>query len=281
MLIFTTHSEVRSFLKDKKKSIGLVPTMGALHKGHVSLVEKAAQENEWIIVSIFVNPTQFNNPEDLLKYPKSLEEDKFLLAPFKKKLILYVPQSKDLYPEKLVSKTYNFGGLEKHMEGAFREEHFNGVATVVESLFRKLHPNKAYFGEKDFQQLQIIRDLNSQLDLQIEIIGCPIIREDDGLAMSSRNSLLSPAQRKSVPIIFKTLQEIIAHQKEWNISKMETYFRRSIEKESQLKVEYFFVAKTSNLIPVKQIEKEKFHRIFVAVFAGKTRLIDTVELGIL
>ena len=131
MLVFTTHSEVRSFLKDKKKSIGLVPTMGALHKGHVSLVEKAAQENEWIIVSIFVNPTQFNNPEDLLKYPKSLEEDKFLLAPFKKKLILYVPQSKDLYPEKLVSKTYNFGGLEKHMEGAFREEHFNGVATVV------------------------------------------------------------------------------------------------------------------------------------------------------
>ena len=203
MLVFTTHSEVRSFLKDKKKSIGLVPTMGALHKGHVSLVEKAAQENEWIIVSIFVNPTQFNNPEDLLKYPKSLEEDKFLLAPFKKKLILYVPQSKDLYPEKLVSKTYNFGGLEKHMEGAFREEHFNGVATVVESLFRKLHPNKAYFGEKDFQQLQIIKALNAQKKLGVTIVPCPIVREKDGLAMSSRNRLLTQSQRQAAAQIYK------------------------------------------------------------------------------
>ena len=141
MLVFTTHSELRSFLKDKNKSIGLVPTMGALHKGHLSLVEKAAQENEWIIVSIFVNPTQFNNPEDLLKYPKSLEEDKFLLDSFYKQT--HPIRSSDLkiyIQKKLVSKTYNFGGLEKHMEGAFREEHFNGVATVVESLISKVTP---------------------------------------------------------------------------------------------------------------------------------------------
>jgi len=283
--VYITSREITQVIKIKKaenNSIGFVPTMGALHKGHLTLMEEALRNNDYVVVSVFVNPTQFNNPEDLNKYPRNLDRDISLLKTLSNSnIILFAPTVKAIYNDKIETESFDFDGLEHEMEGKFRVGHFDGVGTVVKRLLQLIEPNKAYFGEKDFQQLQIIRALNSQLDLQIEIIGCPIIREDDGLAMSSRNSLLSPAQRKSVPIIFKTLQEIIAHQKEWNISKMETYFRRSIEKESQLKVEYFFVAKTSNLIPVKQIEKEKFHRIFVAVFAGKTRLIDTVELGIL
>ena len=168
MFVYTTHREIHSFLKDKKGSVGLVPTMGALHQGHASLVEKATLENEWVIVSIFINPTQFNNQEDLAEYPKTLTKDQQKLAPLKEKLLLYVPEYTDLYPEKLASKSYRFDGLEKHMEGAYRPGHFDGVATVVQSLFEKLSPNRAYFGEKDFQQLQIIKALVVQLDLKIE-----------------------------------------------------------------------------------------------------------------
>ena len=279
--MFNTHSEVQSFLKDKKKSVGLVPTMGALHKGHISLVEKAAQENEWIIVSIFVNPTQFNNPEDLANYPKNIAEDKIMLAPFKEKLILYVPKSKDLYPKNLISKEFCFAGLEKQMEGTFRPGHFNGVATVIESLFHKLLPNRAYFGEKDFQQLQIIKALTKQLGLNIKIIGCPIVREKDGLALSSRNKLLTLEERKAASVIFKTLKEIKSRQENWNINEMETYFKKSIEREYHLRTEYFFIAKTNDLIPLKALDKGGCYRIFVAVFAGKTRLIDTLELEII
>lgn len=278
MLVFTTHTEIHSFLSDKKKSVGLVPTMGALHKGHISLVEIVAQENEWVIVSIFINPTQFNNPEDLANYPKNLVQDKIALSAYDEKLILYVPEPEDLYPEKLESKEYHFNGLEKHMEGAFRPGHFNGVATVVEALFKKLIPNRAYFGEKDYQQLQIIKALNKQLDLKIKIVECPIIREKDGLAMSSRNTLLNPEQREAAPVIFKSLKEIKFHQTQWSVSEMEAFFQASIERESQLKLDYFYVAKTSDLIPTYNLEAGMTYRIFVAVFAGKTRLIDTVEL---
>jgi pantoate--beta-alanine ligase len=164
------------------------------------------------------------------------------------------------------------------MEGAFRPGHFNGVATVVEALFKKLAPNRAYFGEKDYQQLQIVKALNKQLDLKIKIVSCPIIREKDGLAMSSRNTLLSPAQREAAPVIFKSLKEIKSNQIQWSVSEMEAFFQASIERESQLKLDYFYVAKTSDLIPTHTLEAGMTYRIFVAVFAGKTRLIDTVEL---
>ena len=281
MFVYTTHREIHSFLKDKKGSVGLVPTMGALHEGHISLVKKATLENEWVIVSIFINPTQFNNQEDLAKYPKNLTKDQQKLAPFKEKLLLYVPEYTDLYPEKLASKSYHFGGLEKHMEGAYRPGHFDGVATVVQSLFEKLSPNRAYFGEKDFQQLQIIKALVVQLDLKIEVVSCPIIREDDGLAMSSRNALLSPKERKAASEIYKALQVIQSNQTAWDASKMLLYFKTKVEEKPEMTVDYFFIANTTNLIPVQYLEKGTSYRIFVAVFTGKTRLIDTVELGIM
>ena len=279
MYVFTTHSELRSFLKKQTGSVGLVPTMGALHKGHLSLVQKAAENNNWVLVSIFINPTQFNNANDLVKYPKNMAKDIELLTPYNKKLIVYAPNDSDLYPKTINAKKYDFGSLALHMEGAFRDNHFNGVATVVEALFRNLKPDRAYFGEKDFQQLQIIKVLNDQLNLGIEIIGCPIIREIDGIAMSSRNQLLNKKERNTAPIIFQTLRKIDENSDQWDVNYMTHFFKKSVEKNSFLRVEYFFVAEETTLIPVKNLKKQNTYRIFVAVNAGKTRLIDTLKLG--
>ena len=165
------------------------------------------------------------------------------------------------------------------MEGAFRDNHFNGVATIIEALFRNLKPDRAYFGEKDFQQLQIIKVLNDQLNLGIEIIGCPIIREIDGIAMSSRNQLLNKRERDTAPIIFQTLRKIGENSDQWDVNYMTHFFKKSVEKNSFLRVEYFFVAEETTLIPVKNLKKQNTYRIFVAVNAGKTRLIDTLKLG--
>ena len=279
MFVFTTHHELRSFLKKQTGSVGMVPTMGTLHKGHLSLVQKAAENNDWVLVSIFVNPTQFNDSNDLAKYPKNMEKDLEILTPYNKKLIVYTPDDSDLYPKAINAKKYNFGSLAGHMEGAFRDNHFNGVATVIEALFWNLKPDRAYFGEKDFQQLQIIKALNDQLNLGIEIIGCPIIREIDGVAMSSRNQLLNKKERNTAPIIFQTLRKINENSDQWDVNYMTNFFKQSVEKNSFLRVEYFFVAEEATLIPVKSLKKQNNYRIFVAVNAGKTRLIDTLKLG--
>tara|TARA_B100000767_G_scaffold50840_1_gene46151 strand:+ start:391 stop:1236 length:846 start_codon:yes stop_codon:yes gene_type:complete len=279
MYVFTTHDELRSFLKKQIGSIGLVPTMGALHKGHLSLVQKAAENNNWVLVSIFINPTQFDNSSDLTKYPKNIVKDLELLTLYNKKLIVYTPDGSDLYPKAINAKKYNFGSLAVHMEGAFRDNHFNGVATVIEALFLNLKPDRAYFGEKDFQQLQIIKALNNQLNLGIEIIGCPIIREIDGIAMSSRNQLLNKKERNAAPIIFQTLQKIDEHSDHWDVNYMTRFFKKTVEKNYCLRVEYFFVAEEATLIPIKSFKKQNAYRIFVAVNAGKTRLIDTLKLG--
>ena len=279
MFVFTTHREVRSFLKKQTGNVGLVPTMGALHKGHLSLVQKAAENNDWVLISIFVNPTQFNEANDLAKYPKNTEKDLEILTPYNKKLIVYTPDNSDLYPKAVNAKKYNFGSLAVHMEGAFRDNHFNGVATVIEALFWNLKPDRAYFGEKYFQQLQIIKALNDQLNLGIEIIGCPIIREIDGVAMSSRNQLLNKKERNTAPIIFQTLRKINENSDQWDVNYMTNFFKQSVEKNSFLRVEYFLVAEEATLIPVKSLKKQNNYRIFVAVNAGKTRLIDTLKLG--
>ena len=279
MFVFTTHREVRSFLKKQTGNVGLVPTMGALHRGHLSLVQKAAENNDWVLISIFVNPTQFNEVNDLAKYPKNMEKDLEILTPYNKKLIVYTPDDSDLYPKAINAKKYNFGSLALHMEGAFRDNHFNGVATVIEALFWNLKPDRAYFGEKDFQQLQIIKALNDQLNLGIEIIGCPIIREIDGVAMSSRNQLLNKKERNTAPIIFQTLRKIDENSDQWDVNYMTNFFKQSVEKNSFLRVEYFLVAEEATLIPVKSLKKQNNYRIFVAVNAGKTRLIDTLKLG--
>ena len=279
MLTYKASKEIRAYLKSRSKSIGLVPTMGALHSGHLSLVKKACKENDYVVISIYVNPTQFNHKIDLESYPSNPEDDMILLDSFSDQIIFYTPDHKDLYPGKIKSKSYNFGSITTHMEGQFRPGHFNGVATVVEALFKNINPKTAYFGEKDFQQLQMIRNLNAQKKLNITIVGCPIVREKDGLAMSSRNSLLSPEQRKAAPLIYATLKTLNEKYLKCEVSQMSVFFKKQVEKHC-LKVEYFFVASINDLIPVSKLEFNKKYRFFVAVFAGKTRLIDTIELNI-
>ncbi len=277
MLTFKTSKEIRAYFKSRSKSIGLVPTMGALHSGHLSLVKKACAENDYVVISVYVNPTQFNHKIDLESYPSNINSDKVLLDPYSDQIIFYTPDHKDLYPGKIQSKSYNFGSITAHMEGLFRPGHFDGVATVVEALFKNIQPKKAYFGEKDFQQLQMIKNLNAQKKMNVTIVSCPIVRENDGLAMSSRNLLLSPEQRKAAPVIYATLQTLNKKNLKSDVSLMNRFFKKQVEQHC-LKVDYFFVASINDLIPVSKLELNKKYRFFVAVFAGKTRLIDTIEL---
>ena len=277
MLTFKTSDEVLAFFKLKTKHIGLVPTMGSLHYGHLSLVKKACKENDFVVVSVYINPTQFNNPSDLQSYPLYLDRDKELLKPFSDQIIFYTPEHKEIYPKKIQRNSYSFGAISTHMEGFYRPGHFDGVATVIETLFKKIKPQKAYFGEKDFQQLQIIKVLNIQKKLNVNVIGCPIVREKDGLAMSSRNKLLSPNERKAAPIIYSTLRDLNQKHIKTDVSQMRQFFKEKVE-QHLLKLEYFFVAPVCNLIPVSKLDSNIKYRFFVAVFAGKIRLIDTVEL---
>ena len=277
MLTFKASEEIRAYFNSKSERIGLVPTMGALHSGHLSLVRKACAENDYVVISVYINPTQFNYQIDLESYPSNLSSDRALLDPFSDKIIFYTPDHKDMYPGGIQSNSYDFGSITAHMEGLFRPSHFNGVATVIEALFRNIQPQKAYFGEKDFQQLQMIRNLSVKKQMAVSIVGCPTIREKDGLAMSSRNLLLSLEQRKAAPIIYATLQDLNTNYLKSDVSLMSRYFKEKVEK-SCLKVEYFFVASIDDLIPTSKLELNKKYRFFVAVYAGKTRLVDTVEL---
>ena len=194
-------------LKDKGNSIGFVPTMGALHNGHLSLVNKGLSQNDAVVVSIFVNPTQFDNQEDLIKYPRTLDADVALLKTLSDKTIMvYAPTVEDIYKNEVKSQSFTFDGLEHEMEGAFRDGHFDGVGTIVKRLFEIVRPNRAYFGEKDFQQLQIIKKLTELYNIPVKVIGCAIHRDEDGLAMSSRNTRLTLKHRADAPFIYKTLK---------------------------------------------------------------------------
>jgi len=200
---YFSHKELIKSIKNKQ-SVGLVPTMGSLHEGHLSLVKRADSENKEVIVSIYVNPTQFNDKEDLKKYPRNIEQDLEKLQGFDN-VIVYTPNDTDLYKENEKSKQYDFGNFINLMEGKYRPGHFDGVATIVEKLFKIFTPSNAYFGEKDFQQLLLIKTLTEQLNISTKVIGCETIRESDGLAMSSRNSLLSKNERESASEIIKLL----------------------------------------------------------------------------
>ena len=217
MVIHTTKESLTQalFLKRKigreagnKYKIGFVPTMGALHRGHLSLVERALEENETVVVSIFVNPTQFDNSNDLKKYPRSPEKDLSLLRDITKDIIVYFPEISDIYGENVVSTAYNFENLENEMEGKHRKGHFDGVGTVLSKFFQIINPDRAYFGEKDFQQLLVVKKLVAIEKLPVEVIGCPILRAENGLAMSSRNARLSEQQLEDATIIYKTLKEV-------------------------------------------------------------------------
>tara|TARA_B100000035_G_scaffold217133_1_gene186169 strand:+ start:4 stop:843 length:840 start_codon:yes stop_codon:yes gene_type:complete len=278
MLVFKTSLKLKKFLDSKGVSVGLIPTMGALHTGHLSLVERAFEENDYVVISIYINPTQFNNLSDFKNYPQNQKKDISLLKPFRKKIIVYIPENKEIYPNGIKSNSYDFGSLDQHMEGKFRDNHFNGVATVVEALFKNTTPNKAYFGEKDFQQFKIIKSLVEQKRINTKLILCPIVREKNGLALSSRNKHLNSIQKKLAPSIYSTLKKIKRIYNQHDVSELEKIFINQIEDSKQLKVEYFSIASENDLIPVKKIINNKNFRVFVAVYIGQTRLIDNIKL---
>ncbi len=265
-------------LQLKKPSIGFVPTMGALHKGHLSLVSQALRENDVVVVSIFVNPTQFDKPGDLQKYPRTLNADGALLKTLPGKILLYVPEPDDLYGEQVSSKKYNFGGLEHPMEGKFRLGHFDGVGTVLNLLFRAVAPHKAYFGEKDFQQLQIAKKLVQIEKLPVEIIGCPILRETSGLAMSSRNKRLSKTLVKEAVLIHDTLSEVQKNYQHLSIPQLHKLVEAAFLENDYLELEYFEIANIKNLKTAQRKRQGEDYRAFIAAFAGEVRLIDNVAL---
>ena len=258
-------------------SLGLVPTMGALHDGHMALVKKAANENELVVVTIFVNPTQFDDASDLNAYPKTLDEDLNKLKSIGDKLIVYAPEVKDLYPETAKSEHYNFEGLDKTMEGSSREGHFQGVATIVEKLLRIFMPTRAYFGEKDYQQLAIIHFLVKQKELPIKIIDCPIEREKDGLAMSSRNRRLSQDQRAKAPQIFSLLSQVIEKKETHTLEEINRWVIAFFEQRPEFELDYFCIADACSLQPLNELSPEQNARAFIAAKMGEVRLIDNVK----
>ena len=281
MLVIQTKKELKdklsaTFLKDK--SLGLVPTMGALHQGHLSLIKKAIAENDHVVVSIFVNPTQFNNKQDLEKYPKNLENDVQLISTVSDNIIIYTPSVNEIYQNNIEAEIYDFNGLDAVMEGEFRDNHFNGVGTIVEELLTSIKPNKAYFGEKDFQQLTIIKKLVKLKNIPVQIIGCPIVREESGLAMSSRNERLSKDLRKEAAFIYKTLKEAKIKFGTKSALEVTNWVVNEFKKNDKLKIEYFQIADTEQLQPIKRKSKNKNYRAFIAVFADDIRLIDNIAL---
>ena len=260
-------------------TIGFVPTMGALHDGHLALMERSLRENEHTVVSIFVNPTQFNNPEDLAKYPRTLEEDVRKITALNPEVIVYAPSVDDIYDGKPVSQSFDFDGLENQMEGKFRPGHFDGVGTIVKRLFEIVTPTHAYFGEKDFQQLQIVKKLVAKYSLPVSIVGCPIYREANQLAMSSRNERLSADERNQASIIYQTLlQAKILFQIE-NIASAIQLVQQTFENHPLFDLEYFVIADEETLLSSNTKEENKKYRAFIAVFVNNIRLIDTISLN--
>ncbi len=266
-------------VKRKNRTIGFVPTMGALHHGHLTLVSRALEENDIAVVSIFVNPTQFDKPADLKKYPRTMDADADLLKTLKGPVYIYAPLPSDLYGDNVVSKKYNFGGLEHQMEGRFRPGHFDGVGTVLNLLFRAISPDHAYFGEKDFQQLQIANKLVEIEDLPTKIVGCPIVREESGLAMSSRNKRLSPKLLEEAVLIHQMLVEVKKYFGRYSIAKLSIIVEKAFRENEHLELEYFEIANINNLKTAARKRAGIKYRAFIAAFAGGVRLIDNIALN--
>lgn len=278
MKLFTTVSALQTALNTKRTSgltIGFVPTMGALHEGHLSLVSNAGKENDIVVVSIFVNPTQFNDKNDLEKYPRTLESDLEKLSPLKCDYV-FAPTVEEVYPEP-DTRQFDFGNLETVMEGSFRPGHFNGVAQVVSRLFDIVNPDKAYFGLKDFQQLAIIKELVRREKYPVSIIPCNIVREPDGLAMSSRNMLLTPEYRRAAPLIYSSLQKANELKGSKSVREMKEMVVAEIESNPLLKVEYFEIVDDTKLMPVLEWNEPTNKMGCIAVYAGKVRLIDNIK----
>ena len=281
MEIFKTKKTLLDYIERQKemgKKVGFAPTMGALHDGHISLYEAARKENDLVISSIFVNPTQFNNASDLEKYPRTIEKDIEILEKSAFVDAVYIPEVTDIYPEGLKSKDYNFDGLENEMEGKFRPGHFNGVGTVVEELFRQVKPDNAYFGDKDYQQLAIIKKLVEKLNLAIKIHGVPIYREKNGLAMSSRNKRLDHEQCKAAKVIYETLVKVNDWFRIITVSEIYQRVKDIFENQRGMVLEYFEIADEATLKETDFFYKDRNYRAFIVVFVGDVRLIDNMHL---
>lgn len=280
MRTFKNIADLKSFLEKSRKegrSIGFVPTMGALHAGHISLIERARNDNDLIVCSIFVNPTQFNDRSDLDKYPRTPEADMAMLEKAGCDVV-FMPSENEMYPEP-DNRKFDFGELERVMEGAHRPGHFNGVALIVSKLFSAVEPDKAYFGQKDFQQLAIVRRMTKQLDLNIDIIGCPIVREADGLAMSSRNVRLSAKERQEAVLIPQTLFKVKEMAAKNSVKELKAFAEASIASNPDLKLDYFEISDVETLQPVDEIEPGKGAVACIAVKVGPVRLIDNIILN--
>ena len=266
-------------LKSEGKSIGFVPTMGALHDGHLFLVSQAGASCDVVVVSIFVNPTQFDNPNDLKKYPRTLSADLILLEHLNLPILVFAPTAENIYGTKIEAENFSFGGLEFEMEGKFRNGHFNGVGTVVKKFFEIVKPDKAFFGEKDFQQLQIIRKMVEKNGLGVEIIGCPIDRESSGLARSSRNERLDPEQRLRARFIYETLTQVKEDFGTKSATELTHWVEDQFKSNPELKLEYFEIADVDTLETIQKKQNGKKYRAFIAAYSGEIRLIDNIALN--
>ncbi|WP_353084557.1 pantoate--beta-alanine ligase [Flavobacterium sp.] len=281
MLLFNNKVQLTKHLQSisvSNSSIGFVPTMGALHLGHLSLLEKSIQNNNHTVISIFVNPTQFNNPEDLEKYPRTLESDIQKIKSISDAILIYAPTVDDIYEGNTASRRFDFDGLEHQMEGKYRAGHFDGVGTVVKRLFEIVKPTNAYFGEKDFQQLQIIKKLVEKENIPVNVIECPIYREANGLAMSSRNERLTAIEREKVAVIYKILTQAKTLFLTETCASVKDFVTEEFNKHPEIELEYFEIAEEETLISCDSKELNKNYRAFIAVFVNKIRLIDTISL---
>lgn len=282
MLVYTTQITLKKHLiplKTKGNTIGLVPTMGAIHEGHLSLMKQALEQNDVVVVSIFVNPTQFNNANDLEKYPRTLERDVELIKTLSDKIIIFAPTVQDIYQDNAVAEVFKYDGLENQMEGANRPGHFNGVGTIVKKLFEITEADKAYFGEKDFQQLQIVRNMTAQYNLTIDVVGVPIFRQEDGLAMSSRNELLSAEAKKEATLIYKIMLQAKELFQTKTIGEVIEFVENEFKKHPNFELEYFEIADEDSLNKAKEKLNNVKYRGFVVAHIDNVRLIDNISLN--
>jgi pantoate--beta-alanine ligase len=279
LLIQTKQNYQDFYAKNKKKVIGLVPTMGAIHEGHVSLMKKSMETCDLTIVTIFVNPTQFNNPKDLEKYPRTLDNDLDIIRNVSTNIIVFAPNVNEIYPDGVTSKSFDFGNLSEFMEGKHRKGHFDGVGTVLEKLFYIIKPSKSFFGEKDFQQLAIVKKLVEILELDIEIVGCETLREGNGLAKSSRNMLLSLEEQQKASEIYKSLITARDSFETMTIQDIKVEVRKRFENIKDFELEYFEIAAEQDLIPTETKKPDVKYRGFISAFLNKVRLIDNMALN--
>ncbi len=278
MMLFRSKVDLLNKINRSKGALGLVPTMGGIHEGHLSLIRKAIFENSSVIVSVFINPIQFDDPSDLKNYPKDLKADIKFISKISDDIIIYAPHQKDVYGNKIEIKEYNLKKLDKVMEGNKRKNHFNGVATIIEFLFKTFNPDNAYFGEKDYQQIQIIRLLKTTLSLSTKIIQCPTIRDKDGLALSSRNSNLTPHHREIAPKIYKCLIDVQKMSKGNSYSEIFDWVNFNFSKIKECNLEYFTICNPKTLAEISPKDSPCGNRAFIAVKLGGTRLIDNIGL---